>query len=425
VVFAASLSGCWLQPGFGPEHQSFNPLETALTADNVGTVSPVWTATTTYGGQPLVTGDRVVLGGIRSSGDTRTLGVEALDPTTGATVWTRDLISSTNPLLPLPAGTTILGDAIWAGYLPPQGNQTFETQFERLRPQDGSTLSTFVGPGYATTPVGDGHVIVDSSADFGSATTTLTVRDSATLSTLWTATPTLSSFHRTETVMSHGQLYVTSDTALVAFDTDGCGAATCTPLWTANVAGTGVTVVGATDDGHVIVTGTQPASGFYGPLGFVASYTSDGQLVWSRTSFPPTGGSGTRSFIDDVAIAGNTVLVADTVQEADMPQGPPGLTDHRLMALSTEGCGPQACVQWRTDLPSSSNALIGGGNVVYIAVGSEVRAFAVNGCGAATCPWLVDIPVTGTASAISVDGGRLYVTTTDNGQPRLTVFAPS
>jgi hypothetical protein len=32
------LSGCWLQPGFGPERQSSNPFETTLTPANVAGV---------------------------------------------------------------------------------------------------------------------------------------------------------------------------------------------------------------------------------------------------------------------------------------------------------------------------------------------------------------------------------------------------
>ena len=44
VVLSVSLSGCWLQPGFGPEHQRWNRFEDQLAAADVASLHQVWVA---------------------------------------------------------------------------------------------------------------------------------------------------------------------------------------------------------------------------------------------------------------------------------------------------------------------------------------------------------------------------------------------
>jgi hypothetical protein len=87
------LSGCWLQPGFGPERQSSNPFETTLTPANVAGVDQAWSAPVNLvsGGQPLVTGTGVYVAGAAMAAGQNVLAVRAFAPGSGAPLWSRDL----------------------------------------------------------------------------------------------------------------------------------------------------------------------------------------------------------------------------------------------------------------------------------------------------------------------------------------------
>jgi hypothetical protein len=56
------VSGCWLQPGYGPDRQNFNPFESHLTEANAATLQQVWSTPWDVGGQPLVTPVAVISG---------------------------------------------------------------------------------------------------------------------------------------------------------------------------------------------------------------------------------------------------------------------------------------------------------------------------------------------------------------------------
>jgi outer membrane protein assembly factor BamB len=45
IALSAALSGCWLQPGWGPSRSGHNPFEEGLTIDNVATLSRAWSVT--------------------------------------------------------------------------------------------------------------------------------------------------------------------------------------------------------------------------------------------------------------------------------------------------------------------------------------------------------------------------------------------
>lgn len=87
VVAVLSLSGCWLQPGYGPENQGWNPVESSLTLANVESLAPAWSTETHFVGTPLVAEGRVVVGGL-DAGDTT--GVQALSLASGAPLWTAE-----------------------------------------------------------------------------------------------------------------------------------------------------------------------------------------------------------------------------------------------------------------------------------------------------------------------------------------------
>jgi hypothetical protein len=424
------LSGCWLQPGYGPGRQSFNRFETTLSAANVDTLVPVWSVDTHYGGQPLVSGDRVILGGTRSTSAGRVAGVQAFTRRTGAPAWERDLAVSDNPLLPLASGPTFSGASVWFGVVPSGSDPVFDTRFDRLDPAAGTTSGSLVETaGYAATPVTAGPIIAYTATDLSIVTGTLVVRDASTPSTRWTASLT---GQPSGTVVAHGQVYVTAGTTLYAFAATGCGAATCPPTWTATVPGaTSASVVSATDDGQVLVTahGTTPGGPGLDPVATASltAYRSDGTLAWQAvTPAQPdtTGTTGTAS-IQQVAVADDVIYAAGYVD------GQSARTWY-LRAYATAGCDqPSNCPPlWQTDLGTNGSSLLTSGlvvagDVVYLGVNDEIRTFDAHGCGTATCAPLTQIPVDGNVSNLSVALGRLYVTTTPNGQPHLTAYAPT
>jgi outer membrane protein assembly factor BamB len=89
AVAVIALAGCWPQPADGPSRQRSNGAETTLTAANVASLAPVWTATlgAPVGGEPIVSGTRAFARTMASplgSGSSR---VVSLDAATGATLW--------------------------------------------------------------------------------------------------------------------------------------------------------------------------------------------------------------------------------------------------------------------------------------------------------------------------------------------------
>src|SRR5215831_14538129 len=88
---AVLLSGCWLQPGWGPTRQNFNSLENTLTSANVATLAPAWSSGTALRSEPLASSAAVYtaqVDGDKSSGFA--LHVEATDRNSGARLWRRD-----------------------------------------------------------------------------------------------------------------------------------------------------------------------------------------------------------------------------------------------------------------------------------------------------------------------------------------------
>jgi outer membrane protein assembly factor BamB len=46
LALTVALAGCWPAPAQGPDRSAYNPFETVITPGTVGTLAPVWTATT-------------------------------------------------------------------------------------------------------------------------------------------------------------------------------------------------------------------------------------------------------------------------------------------------------------------------------------------------------------------------------------------
>jgi hypothetical protein len=417
---AVALSGCWLQPQYGPAGQNSNPFETRITSANAATLTEAWSVATPYVSQPLVRGDRVYLGGTRPVGTSQVTGVDALALGDGSPVWTRDLVTTPNSIA-VPLGPTFSGGELWMGALPPGGpTPTFDTEVTRLDPDDGTTLGSEIHEGMGGVPATSGDLTVDlSTLDFDPATATsrLVVRDLATRATRWTAElPLVAS----GPVVGHGTIYLTVDHTLYAFAAAGCGATTCAPAWTAPIAARGdgdqVLVDAVADNGDLVLRQTWLVTDRFGNVtrsSVVSTYDGDDGTFLRGLD----GGSVTFA----VAVAGDRVYVVG--RDDSVP-----FADHHVRATSlTTGTR-----LWEAELPElhpAAGRVVVGGDVAYVGIDDAVLAFART-CGAPTCAPLTELPVDGIAVALSVAQGHLLVISTPDlstapDEHRLTAFTPT
>jgi hypothetical protein len=416
AVAALLFSGCWLQPRYGPEGQSFNPLEETITSENVGTLTQAWQVEAEYWGVPLVRGGRVFMGMTDYAGSEPQFvtGVEARSLESGTTAWSRRLHSTRSESRS--AGVSFVDGKLWVGYyhLPTGDPSVLATRRERLDPDDGSTVGSLDDDGLADVPVEAGGIMADVTSANVAAPTLLTVRDRDTAEPLWSASVPPAS--GTRPVIAHGQIYVHDGTSLHAFDAEGCGAPTCTPLWTARHGFTTnprLSPVAATDDGHVVVqarlTYVIDTHGNTASRGVVLIYDSAGTLVWSTVSGSPS--LVTRDALA-LAVAGDAVYVTQWDElQPDVPQ-------YSLNVHSTSS----GALLWSADIGTSSpsGGVVIAGDVVYVGVPGAVLTFDRDGCGAATCGALASIPVPAEPGAMTVAQGHLLVQSRDV----LTAYRP-
>jgi outer membrane protein assembly factor BamB len=112
AALALGASGCWGQPGYGPLHQGFNPVEDQITAADVATLDEAWTATVDDG---EVRSDPVVSGpGLLHVADDEA--VYGFDPATGARRWRSQVVPTNGPAGLLPTQVTAEGDSLHVGW---------------------------------------------------------------------------------------------------------------------------------------------------------------------------------------------------------------------------------------------------------------------------------------------------------------------
>jgi outer membrane protein assembly factor BamB len=226
ALAAVALSGCWLQPGFGPERQSSNLFETSLTAANVDRLEQVWSVPINFGSQPLVAGATAYTGGQRIVGGEPFLTVLAVDRRSGTPRWQRDLPNGASGI-----GTVLSvahGQVLTARLA--DGALVFET----LDVGTGATIATVTEPRHldpAAMAVSD--TLVAYRGRTLSGPTELVVRRRDTMAVLWTAPIESGAVARLDPVLIVGDhVYVHVEPAGVqgvgeirAFAAGGCGAA--------------------------------------------------------------------------------------------------------------------------------------------------------------------------------------------------------
>jgi len=444
LAVVAALSGCWEQIGYGPGHTWSNPLEKGLTTANVASLEPVWSVPAQASfiepslSEPITDGDRVYVVRHVFTGDEQVIGIEAIDAASGATAWERTLDTMVGGgggnVAMAPA---LVGGELWTGYLadegefPPSGVPGCRASRMRLDARSGAVIAEETGFGSSAVPTGS-IIAQKQGAAFLTPTCqdtapSVAVRDRQTLATTWTAPlpaingapneigPTVS---QGRIFVFHGDLF-TIGHVLYAFAADGCGAATCSPIWTANVP-SGTVPVGppvATPDGRVLAL-YRDAFGPPASTELVAYSATTGTVAW-------------RTQIGDDTILGARVRMAVNGNRVYIMSRPntPGASGRILQVFATSGCGAATCTPlWTASTGDvDSTTLTAGpvvaGGVVYVAGFTGIHAFAAAGCGAATCTEIATIPVDGEiATSMSVNNGRLYVTTNTN---RLIAYAPT
>lgn len=403
AVAGLLFSGCWLQPGFDAGHTRFNDLEDTLTAANVDTLAQDWSIDLdTTASEPIVKGGRVYVAMGGTSPTSRlTARAGAYDVATGAEVWKRtfgDICCSGGTAEITP--TSFVGDELWTGFLVistigprPIGDYGAPT---RLNAADGTVINKgAAGVVDATTAVPSGDAVVQVWVNITTPPARqLVVRDKATLATLWTATLPGDLALGPVTVdptVADGQVFAADQNTLHAFPLAGCGAATCPATWSLDLGAKPTNLAAAPGGDTVLVTrGTD----------LVAVDRATGTIAWSA----PLGATA-----PGVAIADGTVYVGA------------GTT---LSTFAAAGCGAATCAPTATaTLASAAGASpVVAGGVVYVGGTDSVEAFAADG----SLDPLATVAIPGTASNLTVDSGRLFVTSRPGTAPtKLSAYSPA
>lgn len=416
LVVALGLSGCWLQPGYGPERQNWNPIERELTEANVAGLHERWSVPSDLEGEPLVTSTAVYLGGIRVvSASERFLTVRALSRRSGTLLWQRDL--PVDPSIGHGSVLSVAGDEVLTVRGPmPQPWARFET----LDAATGATVDTAdVSNLLATATVtATGTVAGDVIASLEAAVTgggnvQLVVRSRATFEVQWTAELGRGVVVTAPLVVAHGRIWVASEgddggVVMRSYPAGGCSAPTCEPLSSFPVPPPDALFdqiyalpLAVTEDDILLMRRTWLYRGITAGEDVVA-VDNEGTEVRS-TWFTELVG---------VAAGGDTVVAVGTDRDST--------PDRALVAESWTST-------WRSIGAFEGTPIVAGG-LVYVAVGtSAVHAYDLDGCGAPTCDEIASVdlgPGTGGVYGMSVAGGMLFVHKAGP-DGRLFAFGPS
>jgi hypothetical protein len=421
IAVAVGLPGCWLQVGYGPAGDSFNPLERRLTASNAATLTQAWTAPAD-GRQAIVAAGRVFT---IDDGEAVEPVVHASRVGDGRPLWSRQVAVGPDVTI---TGLVVVRGELYGTWRTTAGIDCRAGEL-RLDPTDGSvvalteTTPTARGP---AVPVGDELVQMSWSLPSAGAdclstptTSTLVVRDEATGDVRWRSSE-IHGYVDGLPVVGDGRVYVRYGQHLVAYALDGCGAPGCPSRWD------------VVPTWHVPEVGTVPIPDLYGPpmfaggSVFIAWYSTGGsgiavldamtgQLTWSSTpqAAPSYGGGG-------LAAADGLVYV-----------GGPG----SLGVFDADGCGAYFCDPvGSAHFPPSEVQATGGtvvvaGGVVYASRSSNYEnpfrattlfAFDAQSCATGACRllWTTDVLAD---AALVVSDGRLLASTWAG----LIAFAPA
>lgn len=423
VALVPLLSACdvWEQLGHGAGNTRFNPKEAAITPGNVGSLTRGWSVRVNGDfSEPILSGGKLYTTVSPPTGAGR---VRSYDAKTGALAWDKPVPASTNPGEPGPV--VLAGGALWVSHSG-SGASSCAASLSRLDPATGNVLSTettgaaILGPVVASGTTA--AFVTRGGCGQPGNQPQLRVRDTATPSAAsWTSSLPTATWASPKAAIGNGKIYVAAEDVVYAFDAAGCGAATCTPLWTAAL---------TFDGAPALAYEGRPVAGPDGTLYIGASTQLDGALVFAldgatgaplwRTEPHSDPGSGWQS----IALAHDQLYVSDHRHD-----GPGGA----LEVFTAAGCGESVCApEWSASIDGPPvGGLTVGGDVLYVglwkATDSRFAAFNAHGCGAAVCSRLANVAF-GAEQPIqaAVAGGRVAVASVDEtGTSTLRILVPA
>jgi outer membrane protein assembly factor BamB len=190
-----------------------------------------------------------------------------------------------------------------------------------------------------------------------------------------------------------------------AYPADGCGAATCTPVWSADVPAPVLAQAGS-PDGHIFLTAGEPVS----TGGLITVYSvdpADGHVLWS---VPQSAGV---YYDGGVAVSDGFVYTLA------------GSSPVQLRVYPVDGCSAPTCdPTWSAHIPidvAMAPPVVAGG-VVYVKTEFRLSAFRAAGCGSSTCQPITYLTTTG--GPTSVSDGKVFVSQRPySGIPAVTAFS--
>jgi hypothetical protein len=364
-VLGTTLSGCWEQPGFDAGHTNWNAGEHVITAANVDQLTQLWTYGVSDGPvrSPLSIAGKVFAVGRGAFYDQ----IVRLDAADGRIRW-----SWANEQFPAGAMTDLVyrgGTLSIAWSIGP----TIATRFD-FNASTGASSSRSAPAEVNTAAVLDGDLVLAGGGGHPQF---------PGVHVGYVDGPCHVSQVGSLTGPKAGSSFAfVGDDLMWSFGTTARGFLDCDPAsreygasWTTELGGTpvGVAAVGADRVAYVDDTGT---------LSVLDAVT--GAVVWTSEVGAGAG---------QPAVADGKVVVS---------------AGSRLAVYSTTDGG----LLWEAAVSGTGGTPTVGGDVVYVAVGSAIEAFALDGCGAASCTALTTVtvssPVTG---GPIVDDGRLLVGT--------------
>ncbi len=373
VVLCLSLSGCdWAMFGYGPEHRGYNPSETKIAVDNVGTLTAAWTATPLGASDSSAEASPAVVDGVlymtgNHSSDTATTGWLFAFDAAGSDGCSGSPTTCT-PLWGASFGRTNSSPTVVDGVVYVTG-EAYNTNAATLYAFDAAGETNCSGTPKRCSP-------------------------------LWTA-PVGTASSSTSTV-ANGVVYVRSNVYLWAFDAagqTGCSGTptTCEPLWTSESLGSSVTDVPAVANGMV--------------------YTSAGNNLYAFDAAGATNCGGAPITCNPVwsVATGGAIRSSPAISGVPLRADPMvfvGSEDHNLYALNaTTG----ALVWYAPTLGKVESTPAVANGVVYAASADGVFT-AYDGAGVEGCSvdaictglWHADVGA-GSESSAAVANGVVYV----------------
>jgi outer membrane protein assembly factor BamB len=400
AVVAMTLTGCWLQPGWGPHRTGHNPDETALTLANVADLTQAWSVD--LGADPL-RDPAVTSKGVHAVSG-RTVSTLGLDD--GDLRWSADVF----PRPDYPDGVFSIGSpSVRAGHvLAPAyvdarsglgGTGTYA--FDAATGEGGDRLGYAGSPDSVTV---DGDTLATTHGEIWASDSQfifsfVSVDDLSDPSQSWTTMVGNDEFVRSPAVAGDRVIFTEggSTYAFTRSRPTECGGdpVVCQPIWVQGFGGHGSPVI--SDDGQTVYVASSQ--------GQVRAFdTEDGSVLWTTDVGAPLFAS--------VTVGDGWLYVAST--------------DGRVYAIELGTCGTGTCtVAWAGATGSRvvKQAALAGGVLYVAAQDGTIHAFAATGCGSILC-----LPVWETATGSAITGGptvalgRLLVGTEDG---RLIAYRPS